>query len=162
MTPRKQSRRRSGAGGCITSASRRAEKSLSSTHNNKSVRFQTTQKDLLLRFAQNTLCLRAFLQNAERSRRYHHHHQRSSSSSATMMMMIRSSSPLAAKSNKSARFSQKIVLKSKVPLCFFEVFLLFPPMFFPPFFSKTKKKRKKKEACNLGYQMDTLKKGLSL
>ena len=141
MTPRKQSRRRSGAGGCITSASRRAEKSLSSTHNNKSVRFQTTQKDLLLRFAQNTLCLRAFLQNAERSRRYHHHQR--SSSSATMMM-IRSSSPLAAKSNKSARFSQKIVLKSKVPLCFFEVFLLFPPMFFPPFFSKTKKKEKKK------------------
>ena len=162
MTPRKQSRRRSGAGGCITSASRRAEKSLSSTHNNKSVRFQTTQKDLLLRFAQNTLCLRAFLQNAERSRRYHHHHQRSSSSSAkTMMMMIRSSS--SSRPTKARACHQKSVLKSKVPLCFFEVFLLFPPMFFPPFFSKTKKKkRKKKEACNLGYQMNTLKKGLSL
>ena len=31
-------------------------------------------------------------------------------------------------------------------------------MFFPPFFLENKKKKKKKEACNLGYQMNTLKK----
>ena len=89
--------------------------------------------------------LRAFLQNAERSRRYHHHHQRSSSSSAkTMMMMIRSSS--SSRPTKARACHQKSVLKSKVPLCFFEVFLfLFLPMFFPPFFSKTKKKKEKKK-----------------
>ena len=144
MTPRKQSRRRSGAGGCITSASRRAEKSLSSTKtHNKSVRFQTTRRPSPSR-AQNTR-LRAFLQNAERSRRYHHHHQRSSSSAT--MMMIRSSSsssPLAAKSNKSARLTKR-VLKSSSLCVFLKCFFCFLRCSFPPFSRKQKKKKEKKK-----------------
>ena len=162
MTPRKQSRRRSGAGGCITSASRRAEKSLSSTHNNKSVRFQTTQKDLLLRVCTKHAKFARFSSKCREKSPVPPPPPtvvvvRDDDDDDSVVVSSRG------KVQQKRAFLTKRVLKSKVPLCFFEVFLLFPPMFFPPFFSKTKKKKeKKKEACNLGYQMNTLKKGLSL
>ena len=67
-------------------------------------------------------------------------------------------------SNKSARAChQKSVLKSKVPLCFFEVFLfLFLPMFFPPFSRKQKKKKEKKRGMQFRVSNEHTQKKVSL
>ncbi len=140
MTPRKQSRRRSGAGGCITSASRRAEKSLSSTH--KSVRFQTTQKDLLLR-AHKTHAFARLQKSSSFSSKCREKSPvpppttvvlRDDDDSVVVVVVSSRQSPT------KARASPKELQSS---LCVLKCFLLFPPMFFPP---SRKKKRKKKRS----------------
>ena len=146
MTPRKQSRRRSGAGGCITSASRRAEKSLSSTHNNKSVRFQTTQKDLLLRVCTKHALFARFSSKCREKSPV-------PPPPPTVVVVVRENDDdddsvvvsSRGKVQQKRAFLTKRVLKSKSLCVFLKCFFCFlPRCSFPPFSENKKKKKKKK------------------